>query len=451
MSSGPENSNAEELEGINALFAGKKKPAPTDNEEERRRTHNNKIMKIKLRIIGAIIVLIIGIIIKILLKKEKRMIDTPMKYVNTKILKEAVNSFLASKDASDISVLYGTKGFGKTRGLNNAIDQLKSFGKFVVNLDFSVLTKDAHIKDIITVIKSSFVTAFKNAEIYNPSIKSAYPTVASLVSIVGKEPKNIGGFIDPTMRNLASSFCVLIDTIGVNPSSIDLIMRGLDAIGHVFIVVNEPQNAIKLPIYEDFIKAIQESASDAHKVSCIAEVSDVEWLLNQPERSHVNRVRVGEFSLEEAKADLTGDFKPRQVSEMFDKFGGNGRLFAQVHETMRQDYDFREAVDYVSKVELLAINQAISRMPEGTLPVLVNLAKGPVEINFSDPIARFLIDEYLATPIKFGILSPSSPVLFNKAINQYIKQLSKETPKAEQTNNTTAVNQTVSPETKKGK
>ncbi|EAX98231.1 hypothetical protein TVAG_010060 [Trichomonas vaginalis G3] len=408
----------QELDEINALF--QKKPEVAQEEPKKSKLHLDLTLKTKIKIGVAVFILILGIIIKILLKKEIRTIDTPMKYVKTAKIATAINSFVHSSEPSDITILYGPKGFGKTRGLNIAVEQLKSSGKFVVNLDFSVLTKESTVQDIITIIKSSIITAFKNTEMTIPSIKLALPSLASLTSIVGVEPPQIGGFQDPTVRQIASSLCTLIDTIGKHPSSTEIILRGFDVLGNVFLVVNEPQNAIKLPIYNEFLEELQKISSGSHHISCIAEISDVEWLLNQPEILHAKRIYIDEFTLEEAKEYLAGDFKPRQISEMFDAFGGNGRLFALVHETMRLGLDFKEALQYVINIEQMATKQALARLPEGGMPTLLNLTKSEVNLDFNNTIARFLIDEYLATPIRQGVIKPLSKITV-----EYLKTLDK--------------------------
>ena len=287
--------------------------------------------------------------------REKRILTSPIPFIYPSKCLHYFESFAASPEKSDILVYYGEKGFGKSRFLSIAEEKLIAKDYFVIHCDFSSLTDKSTKNDVKEIVKDSIINAVNKAQKqhYSP-IKKSLSIIESLQQTTGLVAEPVyGGIKDQTMRTVASLLCSLIDGIENNAPVASAFFTALDACGPTVFVVNEPQKAerVSKKLFTAIFNELMKTSTGSNNVGCIAEISDKQFVSEHVDLEHIELIEMGEFSSDEALMYLKGTFKTRQIMEMYETFGGYGRLFARVYEQIRNaKVSFKDALENVKKI-----------------------------------------------------------------------------------------------------
>ena len=353
------SSNAEnEIKEISSLIGNAQTSAPQPTESTPKKETSEKFKQIKMKIkkyaiISAVVLVLSFILYLIFRKKDVRIFTTPIPFIYSANLKDPFDSFLNAKEKSDILIYYGKDGYGKSRFLSIAEEQLLKNYYFVIHCDFSVLTDESTEKDVITIFKDGIIAAVANSQ-YPSHLKHSLPLVESLAASLNRTHKQVITDIkDQSLRLIAYHLCSFVDGILQNAPFSSAFINALDALGPAAFIFNEPQKAIKhAPVLCDaIINELFKTSIGSNNVGCICEISDLDFIKKNSDAPHVHFIEVGPFSLEDARTYLKGTFKARQITELYNNYGGRGKYYAKVYEQIRDG-----KVSFAKSIENVKIN-----------------------------------------------------------------------------------------------
>ena len=335
--------NAEnEINELTNLIGNAPASIQTKNEsnvkkEKKDKTETFKIKIKKFLILIAAILTLIFILYLIFRKKDVRIFTTPIPFVYSANLLQPFESFLNAKEKSNILVYHGEEGYGKSRFLSIAEEQLLKNYYFVIHCDFSVLTADSTELDVITIIKDGIISAVANSQ-YPSRLKHASSLVESLAATLNvTNTQIVAGIKDQALQSIAFNLCSFVDGILKNAPLSNAFITALDALGPAAFIFNEPQKAMEhAPVLTDAIlNELFKTSVGSNNVGCICEISDLDFIKKNSDAPHVHFIEVGPFALEDAKKYLKGTFKTRQITELYNAYGGRGKYYAKVYEQIR--------------------------------------------------------------------------------------------------------------------
>ncbi|KAH0795255.1 hypothetical protein GPJ56_000704 [Histomonas meleagridis] len=374
-----------------------------------------------------ILLIIIGIALYLIFrnKKEDEISDLPLPYIyNTEFL-NTLNTFQSLENHNEILVIHGPKGIGKSRGLLEFSNKVLTENRLVINFDFQMLHNFSTDSDIIELIKHSLIHSFQkfDGHLYRQkSIQESIDLLKSLTHVfqVRNSKLESHSIKDTKLLHCLNSILRLISPISDKPDiSINFMFKGFEAISKSFrpiIIINSPENLFKVnttlsnTIYSGFLRSLQQSQHDSTHYGIIIEVSDELYLLEQlkyysEHNTNFRLFKVGEFELEDARVPFLPMFKPAQEQRMFERFGGNGKHFAFVHELMRNGKTFNDAFNMTKEnVKNNFMNFVVDKENvTNTLEMLKVMKEKEVKIDLNeDNYVKELVKEGIMTVVKDG-------------------------------------------------
>ncbi|KAH0788970.1 hypothetical protein GPJ56_007105 [Histomonas meleagridis] len=265
--------------------------------------------------------------------------------------------------------------------------------------------------DIIELIRHSLIYSFQkfDGHLYRQkSIQESLDLLKSLTHVfqVRNSKLESQSIKDTKLLQCLNSILRLISPLPNKPSiSINFMFKGFEAISKSFrpiIIINSPENLANInttfaqSIYSSFLDALQQSQHDSTHYGIIIEVSDELWLLTQLKRYSTHNAnfrlfRVQEFDLDDARIPFLPMFKPSQEQRMFERFGGNGKYFAIVHELMRNGVTFNDAFNMTKEnVKKHFVDNIIHK--ENITNLLKIMKEKEIEIDLNDNNLKELVE-----------------------------------------------------------
>ncbi|KAH0793363.1 hypothetical protein GPJ56_002773 [Histomonas meleagridis] len=345
----------------------------TKNEEEKKSepskpqesSHSNSTMFI---IIGAIAILIIGIVLYFILRKDRAIpFEKPIQYVFNSQFRNELETYVNLDHHKQILVLYGADGVGKTRGLTTFGEELLSDDRLVIDFDFRSISPIASEIDFVQFLQQSVISSFRNLDKRQsklPDLRKSLSLVRALSTINGPISETVPNVCkDSLLQSSFASIYTVINSISVNPEiSVPALFESINSISPlspvIFIHDIERLNSFNNSIIRKFLplfwNVCQNFARDRKTVSLIIEISDSSYLVDHEflfESESYRIVRVGDLPLAAHKSTFVDNkiLSPSEYQSISEKIGGHGQSYALLYEYMREGYSPNSAIKKLLK------------------------------------------------------------------------------------------------------
>lgn len=328
---------------------------------------------IKYIIIG-IVVLIVALLLPFG-RKQNFEYDRQIPYVWQEKLMNTLNSFTSLKEHDQFLLLYGPHGHGKSRGIREfAKIKSDSFLPFII--DFRVLPKNIELKNFKELIKSQLIDTISSIPAEKVTKLNTVGLIQVLTSIsllenTGKTKQHYFIHKNKDLQKIGSLLCSITDSIETDPTmGFRSIFNAIDALEQfnpcIYILhadnLGKNENIAVSRMFKPLIQCIMEFSSASKKTPIIIEVSDsLATLESMTNVQQARLIYVNEFSKKEATETLTkaNVFSPKDISQIYNQFGGYGSAFSQVMDLSRFGSGVSKAIDSLINEEKDMIGRSL--------------------------------------------------------------------------------------------
>ena len=316
-------------------------------------------------IVGGGVALIAAILFVIFGMRSKPVsYDNPIPYIYNRNFLSELSSFASQQLHKEVLVFHGAGGVGKTRGLRQFMEQLNGDDRLAINFDFKMVSDLATPRDLMDYLESAVISGLQRLDgkqVRASELRNTLALTEAVTTVEGKLMRELQiPLKDGNLQRIARALVTIIEKIEEAPeSSIRGLLEGIDSLAPLrpIVIVNDVEKLSECASEElvefarVFVKVCDDFASDFRQMGVIFEVSDESALVDGFKLKAMRLRTVGEFLPEDAQSVLVNDnlFSKATFQSVKDKFGGNGRGYAAVHDLTREGLSVSGAFSLIEK------------------------------------------------------------------------------------------------------
>ena len=330
----------------------------TKNTEPEKPGVNPVIVGGGVALIAALLFVIFG------LKSKVVSYDNPIPYIYNRNFLSELSAFANQQLHKEVLVFHGAGGVGKTRGLRQFMEQLNSDDRLAVNFDFKMVSDLATPRDLMDYLESAVISSLQRLDgkqVRSSELRNTLALTEAVTTVEGKLMRELQiPLKDGNLQRIARALVTIIEKIGESPeTSVRGLLEGIDSLAPLrpIVIVNDIEmlsecaNEELVEFAMVFVKVCDDFANDFRQMGVIFEVSDESALVDGFKLKAMRLRTVGEFLPEDAQSVLVRDnfFSKATFQSVKDKFGGNGRGYAAVHDLTREGLSVNGAFSLIEK------------------------------------------------------------------------------------------------------
>ncbi|KAK8885968.1 hypothetical protein M9Y10_041427 [Tritrichomonas musculus] len=392
--------------------------------------------------------------------------DNPIPFIFPANYKRSLLNYVYGTSLSQILLLLGSPGSGKSRSMVELSNEFASNSTFMLNIDFTSVGKSVSRNDLMFSIRRSIINSIAKIDGKKGfKIQSALPILKRYVKALEttmninenslKKSRHIyKKFQNNLLYNLTQDYIAISDVIVTSPElAFIVLLEASEAISpyiHPVIVLSCPENLFNCynrrisHLLSSFFKTSKKFFDDYHSLPIIIEVSDQSVFLesfnsallqNDDQNSEFNvtekkfpfdhdRFKLlynDGFNLKEAENILSEDnkiFTKAELSLLFETLGGHGESFAMAHELAREGFTVGEIISEERESARNLIIKAIktsSNETRATQYLRRLTSKKEIPIPYDLQMSHYFLKNHIVTIVNETKVKFSNKRLFNAA------------------------------------
>lgn len=322
--------------------------------------------------------------------------DNPIPFIFPNNFKKSLLDYIYNASHSQILLLLGASGSGKSRSLLELSNSITSNSTFMLTIDFNSVGKSINKNDLMFSIRRNIIHSIAKMDGKKGfKIQSALPIlnryVQALETTINKKPKSLHKIRMPYKKlqnnlllNLTEKYLEISDEIVSSPElAFRIFLEASEAISlymQPVIVLVCPENLFDCQnqriahLLTSFFKTTKKFYDEHHSLPIIIEVSDQSIFLESFNSSvkQTNNINSNQLILnvtnkkfpfdhdrfkllyndgfnhkeaEKILSDQNKIFTKAELSLLFEAFGGHGESFAMAHELAHEGFTVGEIIN----------------------------------------------------------------------------------------------------------